>query len=139
MTSAQSGDVDIYVATAPEAARPKLRQLRRVIRGAAPTALEQTSYGMPFYELDGRLVYFAGYKSHVALYAAARAVATCAPELAPYLSSKATLRFPLDRPLPVAAIRTLVRFRVDENREKARRQSPRRVEPMQPATPLVGP
>ncbi len=101
--------VESYIAAAPSAARPRLRELRQVIKAAAPKAQEKISYGIPFYEYRGRLIYFAGYQNHVALYPVADAKG-----LERYQAAKATLRFPLDELLPLAKIRSLVRARVKE-------------------------
>jgi uncharacterized protein YdhG (YjbR/CyaY superfamily) len=60
--------VDEYIASFPSEARPKLQQLRKTILKAAPKAEESISYNMPTYKQNGRLVYFAGYKSHIGLY-----------------------------------------------------------------------
>ena len=73
MTKARPRDVDANIAAAPTAAQPMLRQLRGVIKAAAPKAEERINYGMPFYEHHGRLVYFAAYEHHVGFYAAVRA------------------------------------------------------------------
>jgi uncharacterized protein YdhG (YjbR/CyaY superfamily) len=108
-------DVDAYIAAAPKEAQPRLRQLRQVIKSAAPKAQEKISYGIPFYEYHGRLIYFAGYKKHVSLYPAGDGKG-----LERYLAAKATLRFPLDEPLPITKIRTLIRARVKERDAKAK-------------------
>ena len=92
-----------------------LRQIRRVIRAAAPKAEERISYGIPFYEHHGRVVYFAGYKNHVGMYVIGRAKITYAKELKRYMTSQATVRFPIGHPLPVTLIRKLVKARVKEN------------------------
>ena len=111
-------DVGAYIAAAPEAVRPQLRALRAVIKAEAPRATEKMSYGIPFYEYGGkpgtlqsRLIYFAVQKKHFAIYPAGDAKG-----LEQYLTERSTLRFPLDKPLPMARIRALVRARV---REKA--------------------
>jgi uncharacterized protein YdhG (YjbR/CyaY superfamily) len=108
-TRKSTADVDSYIGAAPKAAQPHLRELRKVIKSAAPKAAEKMSYGIPFYEYRGRLIYFAGYQKHVALYPASEAKG-----LERYQAAKATLRFPLDEALPVAKIRSLVRARVKE-------------------------
>ena len=69
MTQSKAKNVDSYIAAAPEAARPILRQLRRIITTAVPEAEETISSGMPFYRYHGRLAYFAAHKDHVGLYA----------------------------------------------------------------------
>ena len=118
-------DVDAYIDAAPEAVQPMLRQLRSVIRSAAPNARERISYGMPTYEQDGRLAYFAGYKSHVGLYSVVHADTAIAKEAEGYIENRSTLRFEVGRPLPVALIKKAVRERLKANRFEARRSASR--------------
>jgi uncharacterized protein YdhG (YjbR/CyaY superfamily) len=109
--------VDDYIASAPEPVQPMLSDLRRTIRSAAPHADERLSYGMPYYHLNGRVAYFQAHARHIGLYAFnledARAVG-----LEQYMTAKATMRFPLDQPLPLAAIRNLIERRVKTNDAK---------------------
>ncbi|MDQ6877229.1 MAG: DUF1801 domain-containing protein [Candidatus Dormibacteraeota bacterium] len=118
MPDAGTRDVDTYIAAAPKSAQPMLRQLRQVIRAAAPRADERISYGMPFYEHHGRLVYFAGYEHHIGLYAAIPSNNSYASELKEYRAAKSAIRFPVGQPLPVALIRKVVEARVRENEAK---------------------
>jgi uncharacterized protein YdhG (YjbR/CyaY superfamily) len=111
--------VDAYIASFPEAAQEKLRELRAVIRAAAPEAEEKISYGMPTFYLQGNLVYFAGWKKHIGFYAIPSANAAFADELAAYTVSKGAVQFPLDQPLPVDLITRMVKFRVEENLARA--------------------
>ena len=105
-------DVDVYIAAAPEEARPLLKELRETIRAAAPEAEEQISYGMPYYNLHGvRLTYFQAHTRHIGLYAFTVEDA-CAVGLEKHMAAKATLRFALDQPLPTPAIRRLIEQRV---------------------------
>jgi len=120
MTDAGQRGVDEYIATSPREAQPILRQLRQVIKSAAPKAEEKISYGMPTYEYHGRLVYFAAHKRHVAVYSLAHADYTSATELKQFMTGRATLRFAIDQPLPIALIRRLVRARVKENEAKVK-------------------
>lgn len=112
---ADAAGVDAYIATAPVTAQPMLREMRKVIRSAAPSAIEKLKYGMPFYDHLGRLVYFAWHKSHVGVYGLVHVDAQVPAQLKHYLDHRSTLRFPLDAPLPVAAIRAAVRKRIKEN------------------------
>jgi uncharacterized protein YdhG (YjbR/CyaY superfamily) len=107
--------VDGYIAAAAMPAQPILRQLRQVIRAAAPKADERISYGMPTYEYHGRLAYFAAFKNHVGLYAVGKAHDMYAKELGAYLSGASTAQFPIGEPLPVDLIRNVVQARVKEN------------------------
>jgi uncharacterized protein YdhG (YjbR/CyaY superfamily) len=115
--------VDAYIAMAPGAVQPMLREIRKVIRSAAPSAIEKLKYGMPFYDHFGRVVYFAGYKTHVGVYGLVHVDAQVSTQLKQYLDHKSTLRFPLDAPLPVAAIRAAVRERIKENESRPRKAS----------------
>ena len=102
-------EVDAYIAAAPKAAQPLLRQLRAAIREAAPDAEERISYGIVGYFYPTRLIYFGGHEKHVALYPAGDANG-----LEKYLYGASTLRFPLNERLPIARIKALVRARVKE-------------------------
>jgi uncharacterized protein YdhG (YjbR/CyaY superfamily) len=116
--------VDEYIAGASKEVQPMLKDLRDTIRAAAPEADERLSYGMPYYHLDGRLTYFQAHKHHIGLYAfspeEARAVG-----LEQHMSAKATLRFPLDEPLPLTAIERLIQNRVNAVRAKGSEKSSR--------------
>lgn len=113
-------DVDAYIAAAPKAVQPMLSQLRQVIKTAAPQAKEKISYGMPTYQQNGRLAYFAGYERHVGLYAVAHVESAHDDEITQYLENQSTLRFPVGQELPVALIRRLVKARVKENEAQKR-------------------
>jgi uncharacterized protein YdhG (YjbR/CyaY superfamily) len=117
--------VDEYIDAASEAARPMLIELRETIRAAAPQAEERISYGMPSYHFHGRLTYFQAHARHIGLYAFNVEDARAAG-LEQHMSAKATLQFPLDQPLPVAAIHNLVHERARTNQansgERAARQ-----------------
>lgn len=114
-TSSAPRDVEAYIAAAPAASRAALEELRALIRSGAPDAEERISYGMPAYHLKGRLAYFSAHSKHIGLYpAGAEDAAACG--LDAYLAAKSTLRFPLDRPLPTAAIRSFIERRAAQLR-----------------------
>jgi uncharacterized protein YdhG (YjbR/CyaY superfamily) len=108
---------EAYIASAPKAAQPHLRQLRALIRELAPKAEERISYGIVGYFYPTRMIYFGGHAKHVALYPAGDAKG-----LERYLYGASTLRFPLDEPLPVAKIKSLVKSRVKEYEAAAKRK-----------------
>ena len=110
-------DVDGFIAAAPRGVQPKLNELRALIKKTAPTAVERISYGMPYYHYKGRLAYFNAWKTHVGLYLPTPTVAEHKAELADYETTKATIRFPLDKKLPVALIRKLIKARMKRNDE----------------------
>jgi len=107
-----------YLATLAPDVRKTVGQLRTLIRAAAPKAVESRSYGILGYKIEGRaFVYCGGFKRHVALYPVTPAMRReHAGAIAPFQVSKGTLRFPLDRPLPVALIKRLLKTRVAEMR-----------------------
>lgn len=109
--------VEQYLAALPPPTRKVMKQLRALIRKAAPDATEKLSYGMPTFVLHGNLVHYAGFEHHVGLYGA-RAM-KLEGLLAKYQTGKGTLRFELDAPLPAKVIAQLVSMRVAENLEKA--------------------
>jgi uncharacterized protein YdhG (YjbR/CyaY superfamily) len=108
--------VDDYIAAQPEAAQSALEAVRAAIRKAVPEAQEIISYKMPTYKLHGaRLLYFAAWKEHYALYAAtSQVVAKFGKELAPYEIEKGTIRFPLSQPVPTKLIQRIAKFRAEE-------------------------
>jgi uncharacterized protein YdhG (YjbR/CyaY superfamily) len=108
--------VEDYLAALPESSRAALEDLRRAIRTAAPEAAETISYGMPAFKVDGRLlVSCAAFKRHCSVFPASQVVLDAlGAELAPYLTGKATLRFPMDRPLPAALVDGIIKVRLEE-------------------------
>ena len=107
-------DVNEYIAAAPKLAQPMLRELRRVIKAAAPKATEKLSYRMPYYHYHKRLIYFAAFSKHVGLYIMGASKLKFAREIKPYQTSPSTLRFPLGSKIPSALVAKLVRARVSE-------------------------
>ena len=112
--------IDDYIAAAPDEVKGALEVLRTTIKAAAPGAAEKISYQMPAFSLDGNLVYFAAFKDHIGFYPTSSGIAAFKTELAAYETSKGTVRFPLDRPLPLKLIARIVKFRAAENAKKAK-------------------
>jgi uncharacterized protein YdhG (YjbR/CyaY superfamily) len=113
--SAKPQTIDEYLAPLSPEKRAALEKLRRDIKSAAPEAEECISYQMPAFRLGGRtLVYFGGAKNHCAFYAGAHPVEAHKDELRAYDTSKGTIRFPADRPLPAPLVRKLVKTRIAE-------------------------
>jgi uncharacterized protein YdhG (YjbR/CyaY superfamily) len=111
-------DIDEYISFHPESVRIQLEKLRQTICKAAPKAEEVISYQMPAFKLNGMLVYFAAYKNHIGFYPTGSGIAAFKKELAPYETSKGTVRFPIDQPLPLGLIGKIVKFRAKQNLEK---------------------
>ncbi|HXO18449.1 MAG TPA: DUF1801 domain-containing protein [Thermoanaerobaculia bacterium] len=98
-----------------EKKRAALQKLRKAIHSAVPDAEECISYQIPAFRLHGRmLVAFGAAANHCAFYPGAFPIKSCEDELKGYDTSKGTIRFPADRPLPAALVRKLVKARVAE-------------------------
>jgi uncharacterized protein YdhG (YjbR/CyaY superfamily) len=105
-----------YIADAPPKARKALKAMRTAIRGSASGITERISYRIPTFDLDGKyLLYIAAFRDHVSVYPVTRGmVAKHGDAIAKYRHGKGTLRFPLDKPVPIALIRKLAKARVAE-------------------------
>lgn len=115
MSMKKPTDVDTYIASAPKEVRGRLKEIRTAIKESAPDAVERISYGMPYYEYKGRLAYFRVAKAHIGLYIPSPVVEEHKKELEDYETTKATIRLPLDKKLPVELIKKLVRAKVKSN------------------------
>ena len=115
--------VEAYLAKVPEPARTTLQKIRATIRSAAPKeATEGLSYSMPAFRYKGALVAYAAFKDHCSLFPMQASLTDAMQEeLKGYRTSKGTLQFPLDKPLPAALVKKIVKARVAENeRRKAK-------------------
>ena len=111
-----------YLRLFPASTQKILKLIRNTIKKAAPKAEETMSYGMPAFKLNGPLVYFAGYKNHIGLYATPSGHSAFKKELARYKQGKGSVQFPMDEPMPLALITKIVKFRVKENLEKEKKK-----------------
>ena len=113
-------NIDEYIDGFPKDVQKHLQQLRATIKKAAPKSEEKIAYGIPTFTLNGNLVHFGGYKTHIGFYPAPSGLEAFKKELGPYLTGKGTAQFPLDKPLPLDLITQIVKFRVMKNLEKAK-------------------
>jgi uncharacterized protein YdhG (YjbR/CyaY superfamily) len=119
MEKLQAKTIDEYLAFQPEKVMEVLENLRQIIRETAPEAEEVISYGIPAYKYHGMLVYFAAYKKHCSLFAGNGALTEqIQEELKAYKTSKGTIQFTVEKPLPDELVREIVRIRVKQNVEK---------------------
>jgi uncharacterized protein YdhG (YjbR/CyaY superfamily) len=111
--------IDTYIANFPVDIQKKLQEIRSTIKASAPEAEEKISYQIPTFALKGNLVHFAAFKTHIGFYPTSSGIEKFKEELAAYQVSKGTVRFPLDQPIPYDLIARIVRFRLQENLERA--------------------
>ena len=115
-TAGRPETVGEYLAALSDDKRAALQKLRKTIRAAAPKAEECISYGIAAYRLNGMLVGFGATGKHCAFYLmSSSTVAAHKDELSGYDTSKGTIRFQADNPLPAALVRKLVKARIAEN------------------------
>jgi uncharacterized protein YdhG (YjbR/CyaY superfamily) len=113
--------VSAYLAALDPKKRAALQKLRRAIRAAAPKAEECISYQVPAVRFEGRvLVWFAAASKHCSFFPGAHPIAAHKDELKAYKTSRGTVRFAPDKPLPTTLVRKLVRARIVENRARSR-------------------
>jgi len=119
---ADSADgVDAYLANVPEPSRTTLEKVRAIIRSAVPKgATEGLSYGMPAFRYKGALVGYAAFRDHCSFFPMqASLIDQMKDELKNYRTSKGTLQFPQDKPLPAPLLKKMVKLRVAENEIRA--------------------
>jgi len=108
-------NIDDYIAEFPLETQKLLLQIRKTVNEAAPTAVEKISYAMPTLFLNGNLVHYAGYKNHIGFYPAPSGLKAFEKDVSRYKNSKGAVQFPIDKPLPLALIKKIVKYRVKEN------------------------
>ena len=111
-------DIDSYIGKQAADLRERLELIRQTIKASAPKAEEVISYGMPAFKYHGMLVYFAAFKNHIGFYALPSGNEAFQKELSVYKQGKGSIQFPLDKPVPLALIKKIVKFRLKENLEK---------------------
>ena len=115
-TKTQFHSIDEYIGTFPEDVQKILEELRATIRATAPGAIETISYNIPTFTLNGKyLIYFAGWKNHISLYPIPTGSEAFNKQIAKFAEGKGTLKFPLDKPLPLKLITNIVKLKLAEN------------------------
>ena len=110
--------IDEYIAGYPKNIQKLLEEVRVTIKKAAPGAEEAIKYGIPTFILNGNLVHFGGFKNHIGFYPAPSGIEEFKKELSKYAGAKGSVQFPIDKPMPLALITKIVKFRVKKNLEK---------------------
>jgi uncharacterized protein YdhG (YjbR/CyaY superfamily) len=111
--------IDEYIADFPQETQVLLMQIRETIAKVVPEAKEKISYSMPTFDLKGNLVHFAAYKSHIGFYPTSSGIIAFKEEISKYKNSKGAVQFPIDKLLPLDLIIKIVKFRAEENLERA--------------------
>jgi uncharacterized protein YdhG (YjbR/CyaY superfamily) len=114
-----SKDVDEYLARIPEPARGTLKKIRAAIRSAVPSeATEAIRYRIPAFQYKGTLVWYAAFSDHCSLFPTASVIEAFQGDLKNFSTSKGTIQFPLDKPLPATLVRKLVKARIAQQKQK---------------------
>lgn len=120
MTESKAGPttIDEYIAQFPEEIQQRLSSIRAAIKEAAPEATERISYRMPAFYQKGNLVYFAAFKNHIGFFPTASGIEAFKEDISAYKTSKGTVQFPYNQPIPYDLIQKIVKFKVAENSSK---------------------
>ena len=120
MKGTQAKNMDEYIAGFPKNVKGILEKLRAAIRKAAPEAEETINYAIPTFTLKGNLVHFAAFRNHIGFYPAPSGIEAFKKELSVYEGAKGSIKFPIEKPLPLGLVTKIVKFRVKENLERAK-------------------
>ena len=113
--------VDQYLAAVPEPARSTLNRIRAAIRAAVPPeTVEGISYGMPVFKYQGSLMWFAAFSDHCSLFPTAAVIEACKKDLNNFSTSKGTIQFPVNKPLPDALLKKMIKIRLAQVQNKKR-------------------
>ncbi len=113
--------IDAYLKQFTPDVVAKLQTLRKMIQTLAPQAEETIRYGMPTFRLNGNLIHFAAYEKHIGLYPTPAPIKAFVKELKSYKTSKGAIQFPIDKPLPLALIKKIVKFRIKQTLTKSKK------------------
>lgn len=123
--------VDDYIAGFPEPVQKILQRIRETVFTLAPEAEETIKYQIPTFVLNGNLVHYAAFANHIGFYPTPAAIQHFAEQLKEYQFAKGSIQFPLDKRMPYGLIKKIIKFRVEQNRGKAK--------PAKPASPASTP
>ena len=120
--SAAPKTVDEYLARVPEPARTTLNKIRAVIRSVVPPeTTEAISYGVPTFKYNGPVIWYAAFSNHCSVFPTAAVIEKFKDELRDYRTSKGTIQFPVDKPLPATLVKKMVKARLAEIESKKKR------------------
>jgi uncharacterized protein YdhG (YjbR/CyaY superfamily) len=122
MDNSSPANIDEYIGRYPKEIQVILRKIRVTIQKAAPDAKEAISYQIPTFKLGGNLVHFAAFSTHISFFPTSSGIAKFKKELGVYETSKGTVSFPIEKPIPYGLISKITKYRVMENIEKAKKK-----------------
>jgi len=108
-------NIDEYISNFPTSTQEILKKIRSTIQKVAPEATEKISYGIPTFWQGKNVVHFAAYEGHIGFYPGAQPIVEFADKLKEYDTSKGTVRFPLDKPIPYDLIEEITLYCVNRN------------------------
>lgn len=111
-------NIDQYIERFPKKVQEILKKIRQIITESAPKAEETIDYQIPTFKLNGNLVHFAAYKNHIGFYPTPSGIEAFKKDLSPFELGKGSIKFPIDKPIPIELIKKIVEFRVKENLDK---------------------
>ena len=116
-------NVEEYLARVPEPARSTIEKVRSVICSVVPEGTtEVIRYGIPTFRYKRGLVAIAAFEEHCSLFPMGSSVLNAfEKELKPFRVSKGTLHFPVDKPMPAALVRKIVKARIEQNERRDRK------------------
>ncbi len=115
--------VDEYFSSLSKESKATLQEVREEIKQAAPKAEEVISYNIPGFKLNGILVAYAAFKEHAGFYPTPSGIEAFKAELSKYKSAKGSVQFPMDKPIPIALIKKIVKYRVREEEAKGKKKA----------------
>lgn len=110
--------IDDYIAGFPPDAQERLQKIRSIMQKEMPKAEEAIKYQIPTFVLQGNVLSFAAYKTHIGIYPVPKGTLAFQKDISSYKSVKSTAKFPLDKPMPLTLIHKLIKFRLKEHLEK---------------------
>ena len=115
-------NIDEFISQYPESTRVLLQKIRQIIHETCPDCQEKISYGIPTFTLNGKnLVHFSAYEHHIGFYPGSAPIVQFQDELTEYKTSKGTVQFPIDKPLPFDLIIKMTKAAMERNLERKKK------------------
>ncbi len=108
-------NIDEYISIFPDEVQAILQTIRQAIQEVAPEAEETINYQIPTFKLNGNLVHFAAFKKHIGFYPTPSGIEAFKNELSIYEGAKGSVKFPIDKDMPIDLVKRIVKYRVEEN------------------------